>query len=118
MTPTDRRKAEDEAIERVERLIAVYRNPSHTAQLHRDDADALELILTAAKRARRLEEADDLIERFGTAVFDMFEQMIKGNWIDDLGHDVKMAARMMAFKPIILDAIDYRARAALETTND
>ena len=51
----------------------------------------------------------ELVERFGDAVTDMFDQMDRGNWVDDHGHDVRMNAQMRALIPIVVDAIAARA---------
>ena len=53
--------------------------------------------------------ADQIIQRFGQGVTDMFEQMTRGNWIDDHGHNVKLNATMISLMPIVQAAIDYRA---------
>jgi len=57
----------------------------------------------------------DLIERLGNAVTDMFEQMIRGKWTDEEDHDVFMNAKMIALKPLILEAIKLRAAIAKAT---
>lgn len=57
-------------------------------------------------------EMYDLIEKFGTAVTDMFEQMIKGNWTDDHDHDVQNNSAMRALTPLINEAISLRAKIA------
>lgn len=54
----------------------------------------------------------DLIAEFGDAVTDMFEQMSRGNWTDDHGHDVRMNAKMLALKPLIVKAIELRIAIA------
>lgn len=80
------------------------------AAAHFENAESL--------RADRLEallaEAEDLIEQFGTGVTDMFEQMVRGNWTDDHGHNVRLNAQMFALKPIIADAIVHRAKINAE----
>lgn len=58
----------------------------------------------------------DLIEQFGTAVTNMFEQMTKCNWHDDLGHLAAMNATVIALKKPVQDAIDLRASIASTTT--
>jgi hypothetical protein len=55
-------------------------------------------------------EMYSLIERFGRTVTDMFEQLEKGNWEDDHGHDVRMNAAMIALKQPVRDAIALRAK--------
>lgn len=45
----------------------------------------------------------DRLYKLGDAITDMFEQMEKGNWVDELGHSVhqneKMLALLEAMKP-------------------
>jgi hypothetical protein len=58
----------------------------------------------------------DLIEKFGTAVTDMFEQIERGQWKDELGHKACMNAKMMALIAPVNDAIAIReAIAAAES---
>ncbi len=38
---------------------------------------------------------ENAVQQMGDRVADMFEQMNKGNWIDDHGHDVRMNRAMM-----------------------
>ena len=51
-----------------------------------------------------------LIEMFGRTVTDMFEQLEKGDWKDDHGHDVRMNAAMIALKQPVRDAIALRTK--------
>jgi hypothetical protein len=81
---------------------------------------ALEDELTALRAANaaltaEVEKHAALIERFGDAVTDMFEQMLRGKWTDDHGHDVRMNKQMMALKPLIGEAIALRAALASAT---
>lgn len=63
-----------------------------------------------------------LIQQFGDAATNVFEQMLKGNWKDDHGHDVKNNVHMMALADAVRTAIAFRdspeylitVRAALE----
>ena len=59
------------------------------------------------------QEAELLLERFGTAVTNMMAQMQKGNWVDDMGHKVTMNRAMLALIPIVFDTIEHRATNAL-----
>jgi hypothetical protein len=52
----------------------------------------------------------DLIEKFGSGVTDMFEQMIKGHWHDDMGHLVAMNKQMSDLKPLVHEAIALRKK--------
>ena len=52
-----------------------------------------------------LVEALGLVKRFGDAVADMFDQLIKGKWADQLGHPVEKNTAMMALKIPMMDAL-------------
>lgn len=53
----------------------------------------------------------DLIEQFGRAVTNMFEQLERGDWKDSEGHCVRLNARMIDLKKPVLDAIELRRKA-------
>ncbi len=53
----------------------------------------------------------DLVTEFGCGVVDMFEQMRKGNWVDDNGHLVGMNKQMADLIPIV-----GKAQQSLATT--
>ena len=36
----------------------------------------------------KLDAVERQLQTLGDAVCDVFEQMVKGNWVDDCGHDV------------------------------
>ena len=55
-------------------------------------------------------ESYALVLRFGDAVTDMFEQMIKGEWVDCNLHDVKLNAQMQALRPVMQAAINLRIK--------
>ncbi len=59
------------------------------------------LIVTAVNSHDGLLEA---LNNLGDNVTDMFEQMTRGNWVDDHGHSVLMNAKMIALKNSILEA--------------
>lgn len=69
----------------------------------RDEAMANAALIAAAP------EMYVLIEEFGDVISDMFEQMIRGHWVDDHGHDVQLNQKMIALKPLIIRAIALRA---------
>ena len=56
----------------------------------------------------QLEEAHDLIAEFGDSVTDMFEQMNRGEWKDNHGHDVRLNVAMMALMEVVKEAIKLR----------
>ena len=62
-------------------------------------------------------EAEKLIQDFGDKVSDMFEQLIKGNWIDDNDHAVANNSSMIALKSILVEAIEHRAKVGLASVS-
>lgn len=54
-------------------------------------------------------EAQEIIAEFGDKVADLFEQMERGNWADDLGHPVSNNTAMMALLPTMERAMQHRA---------
>ncbi len=54
-------------------------------------------------------EMYDLIAEAGDAIADMFEQLTRGKWVDDHGHDVRLNCQMIALTEWIMKAIALRA---------
>lgn len=80
-------------------FIAACRSRSHSGDTNHANA----LLIAAAP------EMYDLIAATGDAIADVFEQMNKGKWIDDHGHDVQLNRGMLALKDRLIEAIDLRA---------
>jgi len=57
-----------------------------------------------------MSKADKVINLMGDAITDMFEQLVKGSWTDDHGHDVQMNAAMIACSDAVIKAMEYRQR--------
>ena len=53
-----------------------------------------------------------LVESFGDAIANLFEQMNRGNWVDDHGNFVSMNREMLALQPIMRKAMDARTKYA------
>ncbi len=51
----------------------------------------------------------DLIAETGDAIADVFEQLLRGNWVDDHGHRVNQNSAMAILKDRLNDAIALRA---------
>lgn len=51
-----------------------------------------------------------ILQDTGDAIVSVFDQMQKGKWTDDLGHDVQMNTAMLRLKDILGAMVDYRAR--------
>ncbi len=54
-------------------------------------------------------ELHAMVWKFGDAATDVFEQMLKGNWKDDQGHDVKMNQAMFVLADVVKSAIALNA---------
>lgn len=74
----------------------------HTVSVSREEALANARLFVAAPMMYRL------LERFGDAVTDMFEQMTRGNWADDQGHSVMWNRQMEALGPLVQELIALR----------
>ena len=59
---------------------------------------------------------DACLCRLGGAVADMFEQLMRGNWRDDHGHDVVLNKQMLDLMAALRHAIDVRAELKLPGT--
>ncbi len=81
----------------------VYANDWRNELIGDDEAEANARLIAAAPAMFAL------IEQFGRTVTDMFEQMEKCDWKDDLGHLASMNSTMIALKRPVLDAIALRA---------
>jgi hypothetical protein len=71
-------------------------------------AGSMEEMMADARLIAAAPDMYDLIEKFGDAVTNMFEQMMRGHWTDDHGHDVQRNTQMAALKPLIIRAISLR----------
>lgn len=56
----------------------------------------------------RIREPVRIAEQFGDRVCDVFDQMQKGNWRDDLDHDVRMNKSMLSLKDALEQAVAWR----------
>ena len=55
-------------------------------------------------------ELDGLISQTGDAIAALCEQMLKGNWTDDMGHLVRMNTAMLAMQGRLVALGEFRAR--------
>jgi len=58
------------------------------------------------KKLRSLED------RIGDTATDLFEQMLKGNWKDDHGHDISLNYKMVELQQIVTDILQQRGVVA------
>ena len=58
----------------------------------------------------------ELVALFATRVCDMFEQMQRGNWVDDYGHDVRLNTAMLALQEPVKLATEMFARSPEDKT--
>lgn len=54
------------------------------------------------------EELVDLLQKTGDGIADLFKQYMKGNWVDDHGHDVGMNIAMQNLKVVLVGLMGYR----------
>ena len=62
-------------------------------------------------------EAERVIAAFGDGVANVFEQLEKGNWTDDHGHDVRMNKAMADLVVLMKRAMKHRAAVGLADVN-
>lgn len=56
----------------------------------------------------KLERTEEQLQKLGDAVIAMFDQMIKGNWVDDHGHVVKLNRAMNNLAATVRDTMRFR----------
>ena len=54
------------------------------------------------------EELASLLQKTGDGIADLFEQYLKGSWVDDHGHDVGMNKAMQDLKVVLVALMEYR----------
>jgi len=47
------------------------------------------------------------LQKTGSAIADVFDQMLKGTWVDSEGHAVPMNSAMLRLKGVLEDAIEF-----------
>mgnify|MGYP003526849647 CR=1 FL=1 len=52
----------------------------------------------------------NMMQDTGDAIVGVFDQMLKGKWHDDLGHDVQMNAQMLKLKDVLVTMTEYRSK--------
>lgn len=57
----------------------------------------------------KLEAAQNQLQILGDAVVSVFEQLLKGNWIDDTGHDVAGNFAIVSLADAMKSTIKMRA---------
>lgn len=55
-------------------------------------------------------DTDKVITSVGDKIANMIEQMVKGGWIDTLGHPVKNNAAMLQMQVALVELMQFRAR--------
>ncbi len=51
-----------------------------------------------------------MLQDIGDSIADALDQMLKGKWTDDHGHDVRLNASMMCLKDILAAMTHYRSK--------
>lgn len=57
----------------------------------------------------------DVFQQFGDKATDVFEQMERGSWIDDTGHEVHLNKAMIELKEVVIAAIELREQIIRKT---
>lgn len=56
----------------------------------------------------KLEAVENQLQILGDAIADVFEQLVKGNWMDDIGHHVSNNAAMIGLADAMESTIKMR----------
>lgn len=56
------------------------------------------------------QELEELLQNTGDGIANLFTQLMKGNWVDDHGHDVKLNKAMVDMKKVIVDIMKFREK--------
>ncbi|KKN12245.1 hypothetical protein LCGC14_1018620 [marine sediment metagenome] len=57
----------------------------------------------------------EVFQQFGDKATDVFEQMERGSWTDDTGHEVHLNKAMMELKGVVIAAIELREQIIRKT---
>lgn len=55
-------------------------------------------------------ELEALLQSTGDRICDMLDQLLKGDWTDDMGHKAKNNVAMLAMRDVLSDIGEYRAK--------
>lgn len=100
----------DELIARLCSNIKQYRRGILSLDdIEEDEKEAATHIKTYADERNALKEAAErVVSNAGDAIANMFDQMIKGNWKDDLDHDVRLNTSMLKLQDVIIELANFR----------
>lgn len=56
------------------------------------------------------EDTENLLGEVGDAIAEVFEQMVKGQWVDDNGHKIVMNNSMFVLKQSLVDIMVFREK--------
>lgn len=51
-----------------------------------------------------------LLQNTGDSVAYLFEQLTKGSWVDDNGHDVRLNMAMLGMQKVLIDIMEFRTK--------
>lgn len=63
-----------------------------------------------AREPKPIETAEQAIQEMGDAIAHIMNQMLKGNWVDDNGHDVKNNVYMIGATDTMRRVMEFRTR--------
>lgn len=58
----------------------------------------------------KIEALLELTQHFGDSIIGVFDQMLKGNWKDDHGHEVRTNTAMIGLTKVLEEAMILRAK--------
>jgi len=53
-------------------------------------------------------QLEELLSFTGDAITEVFDQLLKGNWKDDLGHPITLNRAMCNLKPVVIAIMRFR----------
>lgn len=57
-----------------------------------------------------MNDLDKLLQDTGDSIAGMFDQLIKGEWVDSQGHSVAINAQMLQMQSTIIDLMKFRSK--------
>ena len=55
-------------------------------------------------------ELKELLQNTGDNIIGVFQQMLRGGWVDDLGHDVQLNVAMLKMQDTLQDIMKFRRK--------
>lgn len=61
-----------------------------------------------AQQSKPIETAEQAIQEMGDSLAHIFDQMLKGKWVDELGHDVQKNVHMINAGVVLRRVMSFR----------